>query len=319
MDLFGFASSALGSILGAETENRNTDAVNAANAQMLERQIEANKETMQNRHQWEVADLRAAGLNPLMSTTSPTGTLSAPNASPAQKSNSAQAFYQMADLFMKDKELGIAKTNAEANLTNARTAENALAWQKNIETRRQDWIESEGQQRLNQDWQTIVQNEMRTNSDVRLSTAQAIGYEIENKYKDVIMRAEQDRAVQQVLIDYALCQGQLALWAAQGEAALRSAAAQENIAYWTGRLNSSMEALNYTQRDKVAADIKRAETEWKGTSIHRQNEITEASDYQDYHDSDTGRFFRQAGFIMHDLFGEFGIGGRFKNVNLHTK
>lgn len=93
MGWFEFASSALGSIFGAATENRNTDAVNAANAQALERQIAANKETMQNRHQWEVADLRAAGLNPLMSTTSPTGTLSAPNASPAQKSNSAQAFF----------------------------------------------------------------------------------------------------------------------------------------------------------------------------------------------------------------------------------
>ncbi|QIR82349.1 DNA pilot protein [Chicken microvirus mg7_14] len=52
--------SAAGSYLGAQ---KQASAANAAN----DKQIAWQREAMQNRHQWEVQDLRKAGLNPILS------------------------------------------------------------------------------------------------------------------------------------------------------------------------------------------------------------------------------------------------------------
>ena len=58
--IIGAGISAAASIYGA---NKQANAADAANAQ----QIAWQREAMQNRHQWEVEDLRKAGLNPILS------------------------------------------------------------------------------------------------------------------------------------------------------------------------------------------------------------------------------------------------------------
>ena len=58
--IIGAGLSAAASIYGA---NKQANAADAAN----DKQIAWQREAMQNRHQWEVADLRKAGLNPILS------------------------------------------------------------------------------------------------------------------------------------------------------------------------------------------------------------------------------------------------------------
>lgn len=84
--LFGIDDALMGGILGIAGDlfgaSMASDAQSSAiqaNREMQERNIEWEREQLQNKHQWEVADLRAAGLNPI---------LSAPNASSAVSAGS---------------------------------------------------------------------------------------------------------------------------------------------------------------------------------------------------------------------------------------
>lgn len=73
MDWLGFAGGLLdtvGGIFGA-------DMGNSAAAEMQERNIAWQREQLQNKHQWEVEDLRKAGLNPILSATSGSSAVSA--------------------------------------------------------------------------------------------------------------------------------------------------------------------------------------------------------------------------------------------------
>lgn len=73
MDWLGFAGGILdtvGGIFGA-------DMGNSAAAEMQERNIAWQREQLQNKHQWEVDDLRKAGLNPILSATNGSSAVSA--------------------------------------------------------------------------------------------------------------------------------------------------------------------------------------------------------------------------------------------------
>lgn len=111
MDWLGFGASVLGGLFESSSAQDAYD----NQMKMLEKQIEANKETMQNRHRWEVADLRQAGLNPLMSVTSPTGTLSAPSPASVQKANIAQSALAMSQISANSKMAEASLVNADAN------------------------------------------------------------------------------------------------------------------------------------------------------------------------------------------------------------
>ena len=65
------AIGAAGSLLGGAASSAGAKSANAA-------QIEASKEFAQNKHQWAVKDLKAAGLNPILSSTTPSAGGSAP-------------------------------------------------------------------------------------------------------------------------------------------------------------------------------------------------------------------------------------------------
>lgn len=73
-DLLGGVLDIAGGIFGADMQNSATEAMQTAN-------IDWQREQLQNKHQWEVEDLRKAGLNPI---------LSAPNASSAVSAGSPQ-------------------------------------------------------------------------------------------------------------------------------------------------------------------------------------------------------------------------------------
>ena len=107
MDWLGAALGVAGDLFG------QSSALDAQNA-MMEKQMQFNREVMQNRHQWEVNDLRSAGLNPLMSVTSPTGTLSAPTPSNVPKMNLAQSAAALSQISINQKMADAAMTNAKA-------------------------------------------------------------------------------------------------------------------------------------------------------------------------------------------------------------
>lgn len=66
---FGAIAGALGSIGSSIIGSNSAKSVSQQN-------YEASREAMQNKHQWEVEDLKRAGLNPILSATGSTGTTS---------------------------------------------------------------------------------------------------------------------------------------------------------------------------------------------------------------------------------------------------
>lgn len=212
---------------------------------------------------------------------------------------------------IKNKQLDIDKLNAQANVQNANTAANALEWKKSIETRQQDWTENSGQQALNMEWQKIVQNEILNNSTISLQKkqgllldAQRVEQNIKNIYMPTIMKAEADRAVQQVLIDMMLCQGQLELWEKQGNAALMSASAQQSIAAAQHRIAAATENLNDAQIQKLQSDIEVMKDEnLRAWALHNgqvwqtmRDEEKAKLEYQ-WNSSPVGKFYNTIGIV----------------------
>lgn len=121
-----FLGDIAGAVIGAGSSIWGANQSNSAAFEMQANSINAQRESMQNRHQWEVEDLRKAGLNPILSATNSAGgsisgataNVTAPDISGALNkiANSAFAKKQTALL---EKELQVKQDNAKANLTNA--------------------------------------------------------------------------------------------------------------------------------------------------------------------------------------------------------
>lgn len=118
-DIAGSVVGAVGSIWGANQSN------NAA-FQMQANSINAQKEFMQNRHQWEVEDLRRAGLNPILSATNSAGgavsgattNVTGPDIAGALNKIANSAFARKQTELL-EKDLQVKQDNAKANLANA--------------------------------------------------------------------------------------------------------------------------------------------------------------------------------------------------------
>lgn len=115
-DALGPVIGAVGGILG---ESIGASSANSLQRDTLKQQMAFNREVMQNRHQWEVEDLKKAGLNPLLSATSPTGTLSSPGAPAAAKANYAQSAQALASLSIQNKQAEAQLASSEAAKLNA--------------------------------------------------------------------------------------------------------------------------------------------------------------------------------------------------------
>lgn len=121
-----FLGDIAGAVIGAGSSIWGANQSNSAAFEMQANSINAQRESMQNRHQWEVEDLRKAGLNPILSATNSAGgsisgataNVTAPDISGALNKIANSAFAKKQTELL-EKELQVKEDNAKANLTNA--------------------------------------------------------------------------------------------------------------------------------------------------------------------------------------------------------
>lgn len=121
-----FLSDVAGAVIGAGSSIWSSNKANSAAFEMQANSINAQRESMQNRHQWEVEDLRKAGLNPILSATNSAGgsisgataNVTAPDISGALNKIANSAFAKKQTELL-EKDLQVKQDNAKANLTNA--------------------------------------------------------------------------------------------------------------------------------------------------------------------------------------------------------
>lgn len=121
-----FLGDIAGAVIGAGSSIWSANKGNSAAFEMQANSLAAQKESMQNRHQWEVEDLRKAGLNPILSATNSAGgsisgatsNVTAPDISGALNKIANSAFAKKQTELL-EKELQVKQDNAKANLTNA--------------------------------------------------------------------------------------------------------------------------------------------------------------------------------------------------------
>lgn len=121
-----FLGDIAGAVIGAGSSIWGANQSNSAAFEMQANSINAQRESMQNRHQWEVEDLRKAGLNPILSATNSAGgsisgataNVTAPDISGALNKIANSAFAKKQTELL-EKELQVKQDNAKANLSNA--------------------------------------------------------------------------------------------------------------------------------------------------------------------------------------------------------
>lgn len=257
----------LGDVLGAASSIWSSNQANSAAFQMQANSLAAQKEALQNRHQWEVADLRKAGLNPILSANSGAGGISgatanvtAPDIAGAINKIANSAFAKK-QTELAEKELDVKQDQANASKLNAAA----------------NYLEAEV-------------NQSKANSAIELNQANTKYLGILGNYQNVkaenetamtkmnIKKTEQDiiNAVQQTAatIEYLRKTGDAALTSAS--AAARNAAAQEvmaSVAAQNGislrQLQGAMTQKNLAEIGEVSARINRINAEADKTTVER--------------------------------------------------
>ena len=257
----------LGDVLGAASSIWSSNQANSAAFQMQANSLAAQKEALQNRHQWEVADLKKAGLNPILSANSGAGGISgatanitAPDIAGAINKIANSAFAKK-QTELAEKELDVKQDQANASKLNAAA----------------NYLEAEV-------------NQSKANSAIELNQANTKYLGILGNYQNVkaenetamtkmnIKKTEQDiiNAVQQTAatIEYLRKTGDAALTSAS--AAARNAAAQEvmaSVAAQNGislrQLQGAMTQKNLAEIGEVSARINRINAEADKTTVER--------------------------------------------------
>lgn len=130
MGLFdGIFSTITGGLLGGIFGQSEADQQQANSKELMELQFQQNKEIMQHKHQWEVDDLRNAGLNPILTQGGSTGTLGTSPAVGARPSLAASAA-QLSNIASQTK-LNEAQADA-VRVQAASSAQQAASNEKNV-------------------------------------------------------------------------------------------------------------------------------------------------------------------------------------------
>lgn len=275
-DLIG----AVAGIIGAGMEEDAAEDANALQYKMFKEGQDFNREVMQSRHQWEVQDLRDAGLNPLLSVTSPTGTLSSPAVPAAHKANTASSAAALGQMLGG---LSVQNKMAEAALTNADAAKiSAIANDKKAEVDK-DRLLFEKTDKFKKESELIDAQVSNAFADAQMKSSITARNLIENEWLPKIKEAELSEVQQRIAASIAITAAQVAYYDKAGNAALSQAAA-------ANRLAANAEMLGLHQAKVYDADVKKAKAETSRISaefarIARENRYSEYNESRELYKS----------------------------------
>lgn len=246
-DIAGAAIGAVSSIYGSNVSN-------SAAFQIQANSLAAQKESMQNRHQWEVEDLRKAGLNPILSATNSSGGVVGGATGNTVGPDIAGALNKIANSALMRKQTELAEQDLQAKLDNAKAnLKNADAQEVNAQAR---MIEAHTDQ-------------LRTNSAIELNTANIgylgamTNYTKQKQENETTMNRMQIKEIDQRIVNsiqelaakvvYLQKTGDAALMSAS--AAQRNAAAQELMAQVAQQNGISLRQLQGALTQKGLAEV----------------------------------------------------------------
>lgn len=309
MDWLGIGSA----VAGLAGDLFSASSANSLQSDMFNKQLEFNREVMQNRHQWEVEDLRQAGLNPLMSVTSPTGTLSAPSAPSAHKADVSNSALALGQLQIADKQAEAQLISAKASAKNADTAFKAM------ENQGRD-IDSQIKSRQFQNdttWQMVQAQMDSARSQAELNKAQTAKTYLENYWYPRLQEANLSDIQTRIANSIAETAAKIVLMDRQGRASLTNAQAQVMLANTAEANGVSLRALNASQIDEIAQKM---DIEKKGFDLEAEFKAYRNDKARYDHETFMGDSFGSSvyrsshamGTVMSELTGLAMLGSVFK-------
>ena len=250
----GIASDILGGIFGASSAEDAAEQQFEYQKELAKIQNDYNVYNYSHRHTWEVADLRRAGLNPILSANSAGSVAAAGQAqAPAvqsQKYDISRAINAIANTALVKKQTDLAQYQSETERIKA---------DADMLRARQEEARTESAISLNQSQSTL-----------NLKNVEMLdkNYVLQKAYMEANVREIDQRIINSVLevnakVDYLQKSGEAALMTASAHqasaaAAMRSAAAQEIIAQVAAENGISQRQLNDALEGKASAETKEA-------------------------------------------------------------
>ena len=243
-DLLGTAIGFVGDMFASD---HAADTAYEKNSAMQAQNIAWQREQLQNKHQWEVEDLKKAGLNPILSATTGSSAVSAGapsvSASPASLTKALDAVSNSA---LSRKQVELAEFNAQ---TNRITADADMLRAKQEEARTSS---------------AIGVNESQAKLNLKTVEMADKNYELRKIYTDAQVREVDQRIINSVMevkakVQYLQDSGRAALMSASAaqvsaQAALQNAASQAIIAEVARENGISQRQLNDALQGKASAE-----------------------------------------------------------------
>lgn len=294
----GLFSSILGTVGSLFGQSRSIDAASSQQSTA----IEANREFMQNRHQWEVADLRKAGLNPILSANSAGGSGIGATASAGASADIGSAINAVTNSASRRRELDIADKNAEAALKQAEAS------QMNAATKSR---ETDSQIKLNDSTINKQGSDIEVNKSLINFQAAETAYMQNKQVLETAMNkaeiSEINQRIQNSVLELA---GKLELWQKEGNAAMTNAEANRMMAATAEAngisLRQLQSALGDTERSKQEelasrVQVNAADVELKGAQAFKNRASGQADIANDV--NTWGRTINQAYDFVTGIFG----------------
>lgn len=252
-----FLGSALGGIVSSVGSLFGARMQNSAQSGLMAQSAAYARESMQNRHQWEVEDLRKAGLNPILSSTNSAGGQISVGTGQAAGPDFAKALESLAHSALMKKTMDLAKFSAD---TDRIKADADLLRARQDEKRTISAIE------LNKAQSSLAGEQGRFL--VKQAEMLEKNYQLQKIYNEAQVKEIDQRIINSVMevkakVKYLEASGRAALMSASAaqvsaQAAMQNAASQAIIADVARQNGISQRVLNDALAGKASAETKDA-------------------------------------------------------------